>query len=117
MTVPFSNYTSLYFDTGKIAQSNGSSDAYYQPVGGSGVPELKINIPYSLDITDPNATEQQCLAAITHDPTFSPITAFHKGLLICIQTGNGVALIEQTKNLDQSNTLYLHEVYWLNSSQ
>jgi hypothetical protein len=111
MAVPFSNYTSLYFDTGNIQQSVGASDAYYQP-DATGVPELKINLPYSLDVTAANASKQQCLNVTSRDPNVGPITDFRRGLLFCVQTGSGVALLDETQALDGSKTLHLREVYW-----
>ena len=81
----------------------------------TGAPELVNDLAkaYSLDITSPGASEQQCQTATSNHPDGNPITNLHKGLLICVATfGSGMALLEQTQPLGAQKTLQLREVYW-----
>jgi hypothetical protein len=82
-----------------------------------GVPELTGDFAraYSTDITAQNASRQQCQNAVNSAPDADPITNFHTGLLFCVGTTYGVALVKQTKPLGSSNILYLQETYWPNS--
>lgn len=116
MAAPYP-YADLYFDTGKITAYGCCSDAYYEPTAATKIPQLRINVPYSLGVTNANTNRQQCLTAINQQPKLDPITNLHKGLLICVQANGGVALLNQTQALDESNTLYLQEVYWPNPGQ
>jgi hypothetical protein len=80
----------------------------------AGTPELirYIADAYSEDVTAQNASRQQCQSATTTAPDPNPITDFHTGLLFCVAMGGGIALVEQTKPLGNSNTLYLQDTYW-----
>ena len=82
----------------------------------TGIPELTgyNTDPYSIDVTSQNTSKQQCITATTSDPDPNPITNFHKGLLFCIQLNSGqyVALVEETQAKGSSNTLDLRETLW-----
>jgi hypothetical protein len=83
-----------------------------------GTPEITgtVSAIYSIDITSSNASQQQCQTAISSDPDRNPITNFHEGLLFCAQTnsGDGIALLEETQPLRSDHILHLHEIYWPN---
>jgi hypothetical protein len=118
MEVPISDGvgTGIDFDSGQVIPA-GDGEMQYA-VTETGTPELTgYNIyPYSVDVTSRNAGQEQCSMATTSDPDPKPITAFHKGLLFCVQfdTGRQVALLEQTKALGSSKTLNLRETIWPN---
>ncbi len=116
MTVPYP-YADLSFDAGKVTAFRCCSDAYYEPSSDTKIPQLRINVPYSLGVANANSSKQQCLTAINQQPNFNPITNLHKGLLICVQANGGVALLDQTQSLGQSDTLHLREEYWPNPGQ
>ena len=102
----------ILLDQGRVNLGSSGDIYYYQA---NGVPEL-INetVAYSLDVTISNAGKLQCATATSQAPDADPITNLHKGLLLCVQTGDGYALLEQTQDLDSSKTLYLRDTFWRN---
>jgi hypothetical protein len=109
--------TGINLEQGQVVlNSNGDIDIKVAP---DGTPELTggpFHNVYSLDVTAQNASRQQCQNATNTAPDPDPVTNFHTGLLVCVSIGNGIALIRQTEPLGSSNTLYLQETYWPNSS-
>ena len=118
LTVPLQSggSTAINLEQGQV-QLNNVGDLNFQAAS-DGTPELTgyFAKAYSLDVTAQNAGKQQCQNATNTAPDASPITDFHTGLLVCASVGNGIALIRQTQPLGSSNTLYLQETYWPNSS-
>lgn len=109
---------------GTVDLTGSGEDIDYMESSG-GLPEIARNYAkaISLSVTAQDASLQQCISATSHAPDAQPITNFYKGMLFCVQLlgdgtpgdgTQGVALMEQTKPLDSSNTLYLHEIYWPN---
>jgi hypothetical protein len=109
----------LALDKGQVVLGGAGGDIVYDSNDAPGNPELvgDLAVGYSLDVTYGNASKQQCLTAIRTHPDANPITNFHKGLLLCVETqyGAGIALLEQTQPLGSSKTLRLRETYWLNA--
>lgn len=109
-------YMSIDFDTGAVTISNGGEQAYYQMMSDTSVPELQINVPFSLDVNNGNASKSQCSTATTSDPDVQPITKLTKGELICVQGNDGIGLLRVMQTVgSSSNTLDLRETYWPNS--
>jgi len=107
--------TAINLEQGQV-KLNDTGDLNFKAAS-DGTPELTgYYATYSLDVTTQNASRQQCQTATNTAPDPNPITNFHTGLLVCASIGNGIALIRQTKPLGNSNTLYLQETYWPNSS-
>ena len=124
LAVPMGNNTGsptgIAFDQGQVQLSN-HGDLDFVP-SNDGTAEL-ISVEgavLSIDVTAQDASRQQCQSATNSAPDADAITDFHVGLLFCISTGagtgHGIALVEQNKPLGSSNTLYLQETYWPNSS-
>ncbi len=110
-------YMSIDFDTGAVTESSGGEQAYYQMISDTNVPELQINVPYSLDVNDGNASKSQCSTVTKSNPVVQPVTGLSKGKLICIQGFNGIGLLEVMRTVrSASSTLYLRETYWPTSS-
>jgi hypothetical protein len=109
-------YMSIDFDTGAVTESNGGEQAYYQMMGDTNVPELQINVPFSLDVNSGNAGKQQCSMVTTSDPSVHSITRLSKGKLVCVQGNDGIGLLEILQAVSSSaSTLRLRETYWSNS--
>jgi hypothetical protein len=105
------------FSQGRVLLESPWGDLEFQ-ADSVGTPELTSgqDTAYSTDVTLANASEQQCQSATTSAPDADPITDFHAGLFFCVDTNtHGIALVEETKPLDSSNTLYLKETFWPNA--
>ena len=108
--------TGINLSQGVVGLNNPYGDIQFYAAS-DGAPELAgYNDTYSIDVTAQNASRQQCMSATDTAPDPNPITDFHPGLLVCVAIQGGIALVEQTKPLGSSNTLYLQETYWPNSS-
>jgi hypothetical protein len=114
----------IFLMSGTIEFNAGGSDIYLEE-STNGLPEIQTDNAQAMStgVTAQDASLQQCISATTHDPDAQPITNFYKGMLFCVEVPGdgtpgdgtkGIALMEQTKPLDNSNTLYLHEIYWPN---
>jgi hypothetical protein len=105
----------LALDQGKVA-IGGYGDLEYELTSTSNEPELVVQDAraYSLDVSSPSATKQECQAATNQDPRATPIFSLHPGLLICVQTSDGgVALLDQTAPLTgSSKILHIRDTYW-----
>lgn len=108
--------TGINFDQGQVELVSGGDLQFV--ASNDGTPELvSDNVQdYSLDVTAQNVSKQQCQNATTSAPDASPITNFYTGLLFCVGTNNGIALLQQTEPLGSSNILHLQETYWPSSS-
>jgi hypothetical protein len=107
--------TGINFDQGQVVLRS-EGDMSFQAAS-DGIPELigYYARAYSMDVTVQNASRQQCQNAVTSAPDANPITNFHTGLLFCVNTTSGIALVRQTRPLGSSNILYLQDTYWPNS--
>jgi hypothetical protein len=108
--------TGINLSQGAVALNN-SGDLRFQAAD-DGAPELISDeaTAYSEDVTAQNASRRQCQSATTTAPDPNPITNFHTGLLFCVATSGGIALVEQTQPLGSSKTLYLQDTYWPNTT-
>lgn len=108
---------SIDFDTGAVTESTGAEQAYYQMIQNTNIPEVQINIPFSLDVNSSNASKAQCSTATASHPDVQPITKLFKGELICVQGNDGIGLLQISQTVNgASSTLYLRETYWSSSS-
>jgi hypothetical protein len=104
---------SIDFDTGQVQQGGGGNPAYYQLEPNTNIPELQINVPFSLDVNQSNASQSHCATVTNSNPNIQPITNLTAGSLICVQGNSGIALLEITKTVTSSSTtLHLRETYW-----
>jgi hypothetical protein len=105
---------SLYYG-GREQSANYEVDAVYLRAQLNYAPELGLDDPYSLDVLAANASREACATAIIQSPRKSnQIVNLHKGLLFCVRTNSGIALLKVTENLGSSGALHLQETYWPN---
>jgi hypothetical protein len=93
----------------------GLTDGSYGRAQGTGLPELNFSDPFKLGVSA-NAGNDRCSSELIQNSRFSPILNLHKGLLICVETAVGNALLEVTQDPGRSGTLHLRETYWRNAS-
>jgi hypothetical protein len=97
------------------AAPDGLNDGSYGRAPRTGDPELNFSDPFKLDVSA-NAGNDRCSSELIQNSTFSPILNLHEGLLICVETAVGNALLEVTQAPGRSGTLHLRETYWPNAS-
>lgn len=115
LSAPFSSSSSAGIDLAQGRVVLGYGGDLTLQASDAGTPEITgySATAYSEDVTAQNASRQQCQNATTTAPDANPIINFHTGLLFCVAThSGGIALVEQTKPLGNSNTLYLQDTYW-----
>ena len=115
LSAPFSSSSSAGIDLAQGRVVLGYGGDLTLQASDAGTPEIigYSATAYSEDVTAQNASRQQCQNATTTAPDANPVTNFHTGLLFCVAThSGGIALVEQTKPLGTSNTLYLQDTYW-----
>jgi hypothetical protein len=94
---------------------DGLNDGSYGRAPRTGAPELNFSDRFKLDVSA-NAGNDRCSSELIQNSTFSPILSLHEGLLICVETAVGNALLEVTQAPGRSGTLHLRETYWPNAS-
>jgi len=105
---------SLYYG-GRDQPANYEVDAVYLRAQLNYAPELGLDDPYSLDVRAANANKEACATALIQSPSKSnQIVNLHKGLLFCVRTKSGIALLKVTENIGSSGVLHLQETYWPN---
>src|SRR5262249_28271661 len=99
LTIPVPNdplqYTGVMLPEGVVGQSGGDSDIYYQRSQTDNRPEIAFGDPYSVSLTTPNPTKEDCQAAVNHSPGQGPVTDLQSGQSICVQINSGgIALLQ-----------------------
>jgi hypothetical protein len=104
--------TGIDFGTGTV-QLQANDDMYYSksPDGTLELTRYSASA-FSTAVTPQNAGRETCQNVTASDPDPNPIANFHQGLLFCVDTGQGVALVEETKPVGSDQILNLREFYW-----
>jgi hypothetical protein len=112
---PAGQFTEISLDYGGKTLGVRYVDATYLRAQLSYLPELGLDDPYTLDVSAANAGKEACATALIQDQSKSnQIVKLHQGLLFCVRTTLGIALLEVTENIGGSGTLHLRETYWPN---
>jgi hypothetical protein len=117
LTIPVPNdplqYTGVMLAQGVVGQSGGGSDVYYQRSQTDNRPEIQFNDPYSVSLTAPNPTKEDCQAAVSHSPGQGPVTDLQSGKSICVQINNGgIALLQIVQPPDTNGVIRVRDIYW-----
>jgi hypothetical protein len=111
---PAGQYTVISLGFGSAAP-HGLIEGSYERGRWTGLPELDFSAPFKLGVSA-DAGKDSCSSELVQNSRFSPIVNLRKGLLICVETVAGNALLEITQNPDTSGTLHLRETYWRNAT-
>jgi len=117
LTIPVPNdplqYTGVMLAQGVVGQSGGDSDIYYQRSQTDNKPEIAFNDPYSVSLTAPNPTKEDCQAAVNHSPGQGPVTDLQSGQSICVQINSGgIALLQIVQPPDTNGAIRVRDIYW-----
>ena len=108
------SFTGLDFSDGS-SMPNYPGDMSYE-WNSKGNPELAVQNASSYDVISSGlASKAGCSGATNSAPDADPITDFHKGLLFCVSTSLGIALLMETQPLPSDKTLYLREEFWVST--
>jgi len=117
LTIPVPNdslqYTGVMLAQGVVGQSGGESDIYYQRSQTDNRPEIAFNDPYSVSLTAPNPSKEECQAAVNHSPGQGPVTDLQSGQSICVQVNSGgTALLQIVQAPDSNGVIRVRDIYW-----
>jgi len=117
LTIPVPNdpsqYTGVLLAQGVVGQSSSSSDITYQRSQTDNRPEIAFNDPYSVSLTAPKPTKEDCQAAIDHSPGQGPVTDLQSGQSICVQINSGgIALLQIVQPPDINGVIRVRDIYW-----
>jgi hypothetical protein len=111
---PGFNDAGIDLDKSMINYGGQGAFLYNQNASNSPILQPDAINSYSLHVTSQDASQAVCKTAVSQYPDQNAITGLRKGLLVCVDTGNGIAILEITRNLDSANDLYVRDIYWAN---